>query len=254
MHRLIAVLLSDGYVNPRRYTASFTENKELVMQLVRDFSNIHGIPLQWKTEKHHNSVRARTYSKQLLTELYQFCNTFRTRPCSQHPACNDKKTCKVCRPEGGYPQIQLSSEIFPTKTEKRNFLRYFASCDGGVSISVYRRKDNNYLQLSKEIKLGSTNPQIRALIKALLANFDFRKPLERTDGIVFRNHDDFIQFQSEIGFLEQAKVKRGRFKGFSKNELLSLAIKCGNHTEKRYWINPLKTKERVMQYILSLRE
>lgn len=253
MHRLIAVLLSDGYVNPRRYTASFTENNELVMQLVQDFSNIEGIPLQWKTEKHHNSVRARAYSKHLLTELYKLCSTFRTRPCSQHPACKDKMTCKVCRSEGGYPQIQVSPELFPTKAEKRHFLRYYASCDGGVSISVYRRKDSNYLQLSKEIKLGSTNPQIRALIKGLLKDFDFQKPLERTDGIVFRNHDDFIHFEEEIGFLEQAKVKRGRFKGFSKNELLSLAIKCGNHTEKRYWINPLKTKQRVLQYILSLR-
>jgi hypothetical protein len=225
-----------------------------VMRLVQEFSKIQGIPLQWKIEKHHNSVRARTYSKHLLTELYKFSSTFRTRPCSQHPACKDKRTCKVCRPEGGYPTIQVSPVIFPTKAEKRDFLRYHASCDGGVSISVYRRKDSKYLQLSKEIKLGSTNPQIRALIKGLLADFDFQRPLERTDGIVFRNHDDFVRFDKEIGFLEQAKVKRGRFKGLSKNELLSLAIKCGYQTEKRYWINPLKTKESVIRYILSLGE
>jgi hypothetical protein len=252
MHRLIAVLLSDGYVNPRRYTASFTENKELVMRFVQDFNNVQGIPLQWKTEQHHNSVRARTYSKNLLSKLYQFCNTFRTRPCSQHPACTDKMTCKICNPTDAYPTIQVSPALFPTKAEKQDFLRYLASCDGGVSISVYRRKDSNYLQLSKEIKLGSTNPQIRALIKDLLADFDFQKPLERKDGILFRNHDDFIQFDKEIGFLEQAKVKRGRFKGLTKNEVLSLAIKCGYHTKKGYWINPLETKERVLRHILSL--
>jgi hypothetical protein len=48
-------------------------------------------------------------------------------------------------------------------------------------------------------------------------------------------------------------VKRGKFKGLFKNELLDLAIKCKNLSNEDYWINKLKTKENVIKRIFSLK-
>jgi len=254
MHRLIAILLSDGYVNPRNYTVSFTENEELVSRLIQEFNQVEGIRLDWKVEKHHNSLRARTYSKRLVEALYKKCNSFRTRPCNQHPACTDKKTCKICKQLLNYPVIELSDNLIRTATQKQEFLKYFASCDGGVSISVSQRNDNNCLQVYISIKIGSTNPQLKALLKQMLDDLGFTKVLSHRSGLYLKNLEDFIKYQREIGFLPEARVKRGNFQGFTKNDILNLGAKCKNLSTNGYWISKLRIKEKVLEYILSLRE
>ncbi len=254
MHRFVAVLLSDGHVNPRRYSIGFTENTTLVKRLIKDFEIVDGVPLIWVTDKHHNSLRARTYNKALVTKLYDVCNTFRTRPCYQHPSCNDGKSCKICIADSGnkYPTIDLNNNIISTPKQKREFLKYFYSCDGGVSISAYRRKDNRKLQLSLEVKVGSTNPEIKRIVSSILGHLGFRDILHKQDGISFKTYESFVKFRNEISFLKEARVKRGNFQGITKNEMLDLAIKCKEFSREGYWINSLGSVEGVMNYIQSL--
>ena len=254
MHRLIAVLLSDGNVDPRRNSIGFTENKALVKRLVKDFEIVEGIPLIWATVKHHNSLKARTYNKALTNRLFEVCNTFRTRPCHTHPQCSDGKTCKLCIADSGdkYPIIELDENIISTPRKKREFLKYFYSCDGGVSISAYRRKDNGKLQSSLEVKVGSTNPQIKRILSRILRSLGFSDLIMKQDGISLKTYDSFVKFRDNISFLKEASVKRGNFIGRTKNEMLDLAIKCKELSMEGYWINRLGSVEAVMNYIHSL--
>jgi hypothetical protein len=153
-----------------------------------------------------------------------------------------------------YPVIELSDNLIRIATQKKEFLKYFASCDGGVSISVSQRNDNNCLQVYISIKIGSTNPQLKALLKQMLEDLGFTKVLSHRSGLYLKNLEVFIKYQREIGFLPEARVKRGNFQGFTKNEMLNLGAKCKNLSTNGYWINKLRTKEKVLEYILSLRE
>jgi hypothetical protein len=101
------------------------------------------------------------------------------------------------------------------------------------------------------VKIASTNQQIQTLIVELLTQCNFTGILTRKDGIVLRNYDNILQFQQEIGFLEEALVKRGNFKGLTKNKMLNLAVTCKKRSRKESWINTFNTKEQIMKEILS---
>lgn len=225
--KLIGVLLADGSVDFKRYTISFTENKELVEDLCAEFKNINGIKLKWIIEPQINSYRARTYSKNLRDFLLKFSPTFRTRPHNVHPISSSNKLLSPTIPK----------ECFSSKKFAKEFLVGFISCDGGPELSVYRRRDKNRLQLHTGVKIGCKNEKIRKQLAGLLKQFDIT-PIERSDGLLIKHADDLTIFKNNIGFAKRAKVKKSRlFNDFYKNDILFLMVLCNNLSKKGYWIN-----------------
>lgn len=225
---LIAVVLADGSLDKKRYTVSFTEDKELVDHLIGEFKEIEEIKLNWKVDVQFNSTRARVYSKKLVQLLQQFIEETRTRPYNVHPRSPTKRS-------NSYPHIILPKECFIPENS-REFLRYYISCDGGPEFSVYKRSSGS-IQIHYGIKIGCKNPWLKKQIKKLLNLFQI-KANEKENGLVIRDLNSIKIFKEKIGFLEESKIRRGKlFQGFRKNDVIKLIVLCGFLTSKSNWIN-----------------
>lgn len=247
--KLIGTIMSDGSVDPRRYTVTFTENEELVKQLVTEFQNIGGIEVIWRTEKQTNSFRARAYSKALIEYLFRFSSSYRTRPCNKKPSCTDRKTCDRCEPSAGLPPAKIPRGCQDNKEFARAFLQAYITCDGGPELTVYSRR-NGVLQLSIAIKVGCGNVAIRKQLTALLLKFGII-PVQRSDGLSIKKLDDIKKFEKEIGFLEKSKVKKSKlFSGFDKADVVKTIYLCGMLTSKGQWINSNFKDRRDMEDFL----
>jgi hypothetical protein len=229
MYQLIAVLLADGSVDKKRNTVSFTEDKDLVERFIKEFQEINGLKINWKMDLQRNSLRARAYSKELVTLLLKEVSIFRTRPFNIHPISSEKRT--ETKPKPRIPKVCLTNlEV------AREFLKYYISCDGGPEFSVYRRKSGQ-IQLHVGVKIGCKNSFLRKQLLELLKKFGI-EGLEKQDGIIIRSAKSIAQFEKEIGFLEESKVRKGkRFKGFSKNNVVKLMLLCSLLTKQGNWIN-----------------
>lgn len=240
--KLIGVLLADGSIDYKRYTISFTENKELVEDLCNEFRDINGIKLKWIIEPQINSYRARAYSKELRDFLLKFSPTFRTRPYNVHPISNSTIILSPTIPK----------ECFSSKKFAKEFLIGFISCDGGPELSVYRRRDKNCLQLHTGVKIGCKNEIIRKQLAELLKQFDIN-PIKRSDGLQIKNTVNLKNFKNDIGFAKTAKVKKSKiFNDFYKNDILFLIVLCNNLSKKGYWINTnFKDEDELEKFLLQ---
>ena len=230
INHLIAVLLADGSVDKKRNTVSFTEDKDLVQNFIQEFQEINNFKIDWKVDLQKNSMRARAYNKKLVTLLLEKVQTFRTRPFNVHPITSEKNV-------GGIePKPVIPKTCFNNLREAREFIKYYASCDGGPEFSIYKRKSGQ-IQLHIGIKIGCKNSFLRRQILKLLKKFEIEGQ-ERQDGIVIRSVEMIAKFNKMIGFLEASKVRRGeRFKGFSKNNVVKLMLMCSLLTKMGNWIN-----------------
>jgi hypothetical protein len=226
---LAAVILADGSIDKKRYTVSFTEAKELVERLVQDFKKIDNLEVKWKVEPQGKSVRARAYSKVLTNLLLERIGISRTRPFNKFPFNPENKTSEI-------PQPKIPRECFENLEEAREFLRYYASCDGGPEFSSYKRSSGQ-LQIDMGIKIGCTNPYLKEQLGRLLQKFkiNFRKV---ADGIEISRAEDLSKFDKEIRFLEESKVRKSkRFDGFLKNDVIKLFLICSLLSKNGNWIN-----------------
>jgi hypothetical protein len=228
--KLIAVLLSDGSVDLKRYTVSFTEDKDVVMRLIEEFNEIGNIKLNWKVDKHVNSYRARVNSKKLVNLLTEFTPSFRMRAFNTHPRNPEKLE------DSQFPPTKIPDECFSGENA-RQFLKYYATCDGGPEFSVYKRNDRDIIQLHMGIKIGCNNPKIKNQIHGIFRILDLN-PIEKDTGFIIKNLTEIRRFHETIGFLEESKVRRGKlFKGFAKNDVVKMMILCGLLREKSNWFN-----------------
>lgn len=227
---MLAVILADGSVDfGLRYTTTFTEQPEVVRRLVKEFEHIDGLEIAWKTDRLHNSLRARAYGKDFTDLIGRLVTTTRTRKFETYPRSPTGRT--------GYPRIKLPRAIFESKKINSEFLRYYSTCDGGPEFRVYRRT-NGYIQIETGIKIGCFNPHLRKQLKLLFKRLDI-DTLEREDGLELKSLDTMEGFRKSVGFLEESRVRRGKlFRGFLKNDVVDLMILCRRISKKYQWINP----------------
>ncbi len=229
--KLFAVLLSDGSVDKKRYTVSFTESDQVVKKLVNEFEKIKDIEIKWKLDKHLNSLRARAYSKNLVHLLFSFSPSFRSRQYNVHPKnpWNSEKN--------EYPKTKIPEHCFSSKKKIRTFLKYYSTCDGGPEFSIYQRKDRNIFQLHMGIKIGCKNLNIKNGIYNMLKTLGINAT-KKSDGIVIRKMTEIKKFHIYVGFMNESKVRRAKlFNGYKKNEVVTLMIFCSGLTKKYKWIN-----------------
>lgn len=229
VYRMLAVILSDGSVDfGPRYTTTFTEQPEVVQRLVKEFSSIDGRKIDWRTDRLHNSLRARAYGKGLTKLVGRLVSTTRTRKFETYPRSPNGET--------GYPTIGLPQAIFENSKISRDFLKYYSTCDGGPEFRVYRRTSGP-IQISSGIKIGCFNPSLRRQLKTLFKGQGIQVS-ERNDGLEIGSLDGMKKFRDRIGFLDESRVRRGKlFRGFPKNDVVVMMIICRRVSSKRQWIN-----------------
>lgn len=225
---MLAVVLADGSVDfGTRYTVTFTEDSAVVERLVKEFSHTDNLQIKWSIDKLVHSARARAYGRPLTEIFRSLVGTTRTRKFETHP--------KSTREGTGYPRITLPKEIGENLKTAREFLRYYSTCDGGPEFSVYKRT-NGWIQIHIGIKIGCTNPYLRQQLKSLI-ELDGIPTSERQDGLRISSLRGIEMFRNDIGFLEESKVRRGRlFRGFPKNDVVSLMILCRRTSLRNQWI------------------
>ncbi len=228
LNKLIAITLSDGSVDRKRYTVEFTEAEEVVNRFISEIKQIGDLKINWKTDKYKNSLRARTYSKELVKLMMKFSPTFRTRSYDKHPRNPEN--------ENGYSSAEIPKECF-SKKFIRTFLRYYSTCDGGPNFSVYKRKDKNCLQIDMSVKIGCENPKLKQQIYDMLKKIGIQSNIIK-NGISIKKIEEIKKFHKKVKFIDESKVRRGKlFKGFKKNDVVKLMILCGSLTKKLNWIN-----------------
>ncbi len=229
---LIGVLLSDGSIDPKRYTVTFTEDEGVVLDLIKGFKIINGIKLKWKNDKHKNSLRARTYSKKLTEFLLSLSPSYRTRKCNTHPKSAFWKT--------SMPPTKIPAFIYKNKAAVRAFIRCYISCDGCPQINFYRRHSKTRygtIQIQPLLKIGCDNADIRQQLVKLLKIICI-KGYNKKGCVTIQNHENIKAFYETIGFLDKSKNRKGKnFKGFNKNDILKLLVLCIMLSEKFLWIN-----------------
>ncbi len=252
--KLSAIILSDGDIDFKRYTTSFTESKEVVESIISELQEIEGIKLNWKVDKHHNSYRARVYSKKLARIMQNFIKSFRTRPHGVYPFCADKN-CKECKNrKATYKEIKLPPM---SHNDKMNFLRYYSTCDGGPTFRVRQRKSGS-VQIDYAIKIGCCNPSLRKQIAEMFIAFDINASI-KPDAVEIRDLESIKKFYNKIGFLDSSNVRRGRlFKNYKKNNVLKIIMLCGALTKKGHWITKnfknINNTEKFLVNLISLVE
>ena len=226
---MLAVVLADGSVDfGTRYTVTFTEDPAVVERLVKEFSHVDNLHIKWTIDKLHNSARARAYGKPLTEMFRSMVGTTRTRKFETYPRSTREGT--------GYPTIKLPREIFEDKKAAGEFLRYYATCDGGPEFSVYNRA-NRWIQIHMGIKIGCTNPYLRQELKSLF-QLNGISTHEALDGLNISSLQGIEKFSQSVRFLEESRVRRGKlFRGFPKNDVVSLMILCRRVSLKNQWIN-----------------
>ena len=193
LNKLLAITLSDGSVDKKRYTVEFTEAKEVVNKFISEIKQIGDLKINWKIDEHKNSFRARAYSKELVNLMTKFSPTFRTRSYNQHPKNPENKK--------GYPSTEIPKECF-SKKFIRTFLRYYSTCDGGPTFSVYERKDKNCLQLDMSIKIGCENPKLKQQIHEMLKKIRIKSNRTK-NGISIKKIDDIEKVHKKIKFVDE---------------------------------------------------
>ncbi len=248
---MLAVILADGSVDfGLRYTTTFTEQPEVVRRLVKEFSSIDSLKIDWKIDRLHNSLRARAYGKDLTDLIGRSVGTTRTRKFETYPRSPSGKT--------GYPRIRLPRPIFESIKIASEFLRYYSTCDGGPEFRVYLSK-RGYIQLDTGIKIGCFNPYLRKQLKTLFNRLGVQVS-DRKDGLEIISLANIEKFRQSIGFLEESKVRRGKLsRGFPKNDVVDFMILCHRISRKTQWINPnfsqVEPFERFLQECLrSIRD
>ena len=229
---LRGVLLSDGSIDPKRYTVTFTEDECAVLDLIKDFRTINGIKLKWKTDKHKNSLRARVYSKKLTEFLLSLSPSYRTRKCNTHPRSAFWKT--------SMPPTKIPAFIYKNKAAAKIFIRCYISCDGCPQINFYTRHSKTRygtIQIQPLLKIGCDNSDMRQQLVRLLKILSI-KGYNKKGCVAIQNHANIKSFYKTIGFLDKSRNRKGKnFKGFSKNNILKLLVLCIMLSEKYLWIN-----------------
>jgi hypothetical protein len=240
---LVGLLLTDGSVskNGSSWTIEFINKSEELHKLFRtQVSKIFGTHSIREINDHRSPEIKRSLlkSNSVARTLLQVIPTFRTK------RNND----------GSFPASCIPSFVFSlSKDEIAKVLQVIFSTDGCVSIWPTWNKRKKLWEVKKLIKISCKHPIIRGQIVTLLKKLGFEPTLrEINDEIVLFKKRDIIKFDKEIRFVDGVKIskKSKNWKGFEKNQIVSLAIKTFNLKKKD--LERFKTKEEVINFLKHL--
>lgn len=229
---LSAFLLSDGGVsskNQKSWTLYFRNKDIMVNNLFRqELLNCLG-KQGFITRRKDGSLFVRaTINQEKANELFSISNSYRTKACENSPKCksfnNGIGPCKICKPifigENNYPLVTLPEILFKNKKLAIKFIKIYATCDGGISVTVTKNKRGSRF-LIRKIFISVKHPLLKDQLANLLKFLEF-SPSVYKDQIRLTKKEDILKFKKNIGFITKAKISGDSkiLKGLEKNYVL----------------------------------
>lgn len=173
-------------------------------------------------------------------KLFELSPSYRTKACDVYPICRHLKgkrsSCKLfgtIKINGvEYPKAQVPNSVFKSMKLAKDFLRIYATCDGGISIVPAKNNKGSWF-LVRKIFISVKHPFLGNQLVGLLKNLGF-SPLQYSDQIRIVKKDDIQKFYKEIGFIKGAKISGDSkfLNGLEKNYVLNLAIDSYENPKK----------------------
>jgi len=227
--KLHAYTLSDGSLNRDRegcWRLIFT-NKDY--SLLSDFKEtIRSLGYNYYEQKCSRALQVVVRSRKLAEELFSLSPSYRTRPCSDSPRCprlanSGLGSCTYCEP------LQYMGKLYPpawitnmsNKQLVREFLKVYASCEGGVKLDILSEKP---LKIRRQVFIATANPFLSRQLIYLLWTLGI-SAREESPSIIISHRANLQRFQEMVGFIPNCRVMKGKWRGLTKNELLTLTLR-----------------------------
>lgn len=246
---LSAFLLTDGGISSKgdKWLIYFRNKDDFILEEFNKILKVENNKI-WTSKRNDGTTFIRVVDNKLANKLFELSPSFRTKACNTFPICqhltgklsrcNIVGTVYVNNIE--YPKVQLPSILFMSKRLACNFLKIYASCDGGVSVSLTKNKKKSYF-LVRKVLISVKHPVLSDQITRLLKHLDFQ-PSQYKDQIRLVKKKDIIRFHKQVGFINGCKVSNDSkyFCGIEKNQLLNMVIK--SFDIPKYLVDILKQK------------
>ena len=236
---LAAYLLTDGGIsakNKSNWTIYF-RNKD--PEIIDSFQKCLGGCSGRKghvTKRSDGTDFVRLNSKKLALKLFRLSQSYRTKACENFPRCmhlsGKQSACSLFGTltiDGiQYPKANVPESVFRSKELAQKFLKIYASCDGGISVTVARNKRNS-LFLVRKVFISIKHPVLSNQITELLKWLGY-SPSQYKDQVRLVKKEDIIKFNNEIGFISGSRISNdSRFlSNFEKNTILTKVVQSYN--------------------------
>ncbi len=232
---LSAYLLTDGGIsarNDRDWTIYFRNKDEEIIKSFQEQLFACCGKNGYITKRNDGTDFVRLHSKKLAEEMFQLSQSYRTKACNTFPVCrhlNGKmSSCKLFGTlmiDGiEYPKAKIPDDVFESKKLAKEFLKIYASCDGGISVVPAKNKKNS-LFLVRKVLFSVKHPILNQQITDLLKSLGYL-PSQYKDQIRLVKKKDIAKFSKEIGFIEGAKISNDSkfLSNLEKNLILSKVV------------------------------
>jgi len=232
---LAGFLLSDGGITARgkeSWTIYFrNKDKSVIEEFQKTLIEACG-KRGYITKRSDETLFIRLHSTKLANRLFSFSKSYRTKACNTFPVCRHlrgkRSSCKIYGTQKidgiEYPKAEIPKQVFKNKKLAREFLKIYASCDGGISVVPARNKRGS-LFLVRKVLISVKHPIMSEQLTKLLLNLGF-SPVRYKDQIRLIKREDIQKFKEEIGFIKDAKVSNNSkyLSGYEKNKILDMVI------------------------------
>jgi hypothetical protein len=233
LSNLIAFLLSDGFVSAEGQIDFYNKDISLVKEFKKISSKIFRIKHFHSRKKKDGTYEISFHSIDITNYLKNFVKTFNRE--------SDRKTKIV-------PDSNIPKEVREGSDEiKREFIKYYSSCDGCISISISYKNSKKCFEIYPFISIACKHSQLRNQIRLVLESLGFQ-PCEDSAGIKLSKRKDILKYRNEIGFCKNCRISKKSiyWNGYTKNEVLNLATKI-----IKYNLRNFKTKKSIADYLKS---
>lgn len=238
--RLTPFLLSDGGITPKSKSSwrifFRNNNPQLIKEFRQRLFDFCGSKGSLEKRK-DNSFMVKLNSKEIGEILLKLTNSYRTKKCREYPKCpkfnGGRQPCITCGFEYKkqiHPSSNIPKKIFDDRNLAEYFLQVYASCDGGISVTV--TKKSKYPFLVRKVFIEVHHPGLRKDLIKLLKLFKL-KPKVYDSQIRLTTKEDIMRF-NKIGFVKGCKIGKNSkvLRGYEKNKILEKVLKSYKYPKK----------------------
>ena len=231
---LSAYLLTDGGISSKgKNWLIYFGNKdpEIINSFQKALKSVTGV-FGSVTNRTDGTKFIRMVNNQLAKDLFNLSPAYRTKACKNFPECQHLtgklSSCKIygtIKINGiEYPKATIPKQAFASKKLANDFIKIYASCDGGVSVVPAKNK-RGYQFLVRKVLFSVKHPNLSNQLRKLLEYLEY-EPYQLKDQIRLTKRSDIKKFKKEIGFIKNTKIS-GHSKfltGLDKNMILKKII------------------------------
>lgn len=237
---LSAYLLTDGGISSKtekEWTIYFrNKDANIIREFQKQLFSCCG-KKGYITKRKDGTDFVRLHSRKLAYRLFELSESYRTKACNEFPICKHLKgklssctlfgTIKIDDIE--YPKAKIPEPVFRSDKLAKEFLRIYASCDGGISVIPAKNKKGSKF-LVRKIFISVKHPILNNQITELLKKIGF-SPSQYKDQVRLVKKEDILKFAKDIRFIRGSKISNDSkfLSGFDKNFILKQVVKSYNN-------------------------